>query len=90
MFAILKDGTKQIFKHYDHFRALASQVHASKVSIDNGKVTIYADEGELFISFPSRRAAHNALSNWKCLEGTELFVNGRKAGKVHRNNPELI
>lgn len=90
MFIVLKDGTKQVFKHYDHFRAIASQVQAHKVSIDNGKVTILAEEGELYISFPSRRAAYNALANWKCLEGVELFVNGRKAGNVNRNNPALI
>lgn len=90
MFAVLKDGTKKIFKHYDHFRALVSQLSPFKVCIDNGKVAISAEEGEFHIGFPSRRAAYNALSNWTCLEGVELFVNGRKAGKVHRNNPELI
>jgi hypothetical protein len=90
MFFMPKAGEKQIFKHYDHFRALASKVNAKEVSIDNGKVVIKAEEGELHISFPSRRAAHTALANWRCLEGVDLFVNGRKAGRVGRNNSELI
>jgi hypothetical protein len=90
MFFVPNNGDKQTFKHYDHFRALASKVKATEVLIDNGKVVIKADEGELHISFPSRRAAHTALSNWRCLEGADLFVNGRKAGRVGRNNSELI
>lgn len=90
MLFIHRDGIRENIRHYDHFRNMASKFHAKRVAVRGKGLTIECDEGILAMVFPTLRAIHAAVANWRCLEGLPLSVDGKKAGVVGRHNPALI
>jgi hypothetical protein len=89
MMIILNDGTEKTIRHYDHFRGMVSSFNANDVRIDETALAIHCDEGVFQIVFPTVKAVHAAVSNWRCLEGLPLSVNKKASGFVGRNNRAL-